>query len=201
MLLAALIAMLLNLAVLTSDADTLRVAVAAQDLTAGSTLDAGAVEIVEIGDAGAIANGLTLEDSLDSVVGLELNRSIAGGEPIRRSDVRASAVDSPLREMSIEIERGRAVGGRLSHGDLVDVIAVTGNTSVYVAPGIEVIEIRDDEGGLGSTDGYTVIVSVDDRTALAIAAAEVNGVLQLTRSTGAASPTSGALTFDPASQP
>jgi len=197
MILAGLIAILLNLAFLTSGDDTFRIAVAGEDLTAGTVLDAAVVDIVEIGDAAAIASGLVLEESLDAVFGQELNRPVAQGEPIRRSDLQVNAADSSLREMSIEIERGRAAGGRLSRGDLVDVIAVGDGGSVYVAAGLEVIEIRDDEGGLGSTDGYTVILSVDDRTALAIADAEVNSVLQLTRSTGSAPPSSDPLALDP----
>lgn len=196
MILAGLIAILLNLALLNSDAPTFRIAVAGRDLPAGSTLGSGMIDIVEIGDAGAIASGLVSEDLLGSIAGNRLNRPISQGEPIRPSDITARAVDPSLREMSIEIERGSAAGGRLTNGDLVDVITVADGVSAYVASGIEVVEVRDNEGRLGPSDGYTVIVSVDARTALAIAAAQVNGVMQLTRSTGATPPRSEALVFD-----
>ena len=109
MILAGLVAILLNLAFLQTTANTVNVAVAAGPMEAGTVLSASLIESVEVGDAGELASGLLTEEALDGLYGSVLARDIQAGEPIRRSDFRPAGSSLALREYSIEVEAANAV--------------------------------------------------------------------------------------------
>ena len=201
MILAGLIAILLNLAFLRSGSETISIAVADTNLPAGTTLEAGTITTIEVGDAGALAAGLLTDETIAGLYGSILARGIEAGEPIRRSDLRPAGTTSTFREYSIEVERAEAAGGRISKSDVVDVIAVIDNRAFYVASGIDVIDVTSDSSGLGSGAEQVIILSVDDRTALEIESARAAGTIAVVRSTGAAPPTSGPVSVLPTEQP
>ena len=191
MILAGLLALLLNLAFLRSGDDLLRVVIAAQDLSAGEELVVGSFEIAEVGEIGSISGGLLTESQAESLLGSRLARAVTKGEPLRPSDLRPPTGDPGLREMSIDINSLNAVGDRLKTGDLVDVISTVNDEARYVVAGIEVIEILGTSSAFGGSSDFAVVVAVDDRQALEIAAAVSAGKLDLVRSTGASPPTPG----------
>lgn len=191
MILAGLLALLLNLAFLRSGDDVLRVVIAARDLAAGEELLVASFEIAEVGDIDSISGGLLTEPQAESLVGSRLARAVARGEPLRPSDLRPATAAPGLREMSIDIDSLRAVGDRLKAGDLVDVIATVDDEARYVVTGIEVIEILGTSSSFGGSGEFAVVVAVDDGQALEIAAAMSAGSLDLVRSTGAPSPSPG----------
>ena len=191
MILAGLLALLLNLAFLRSGDDVLRVVIAAQDLAAGEELAASSVATVEVGDVASISEGLLTEAQAQGLLGSLLARPISEGEPLRASDLRPASQLAGLREMSIDIEALRAVGDRLKTGDLIDVIATIDDQASYVVTGIEVIEILGAGASFSSSSDFAVVVAVTDRQALEVAAAMSAGKLDLVRSTGAAPPAPG----------
>lgn len=209
MVLAGLLAFLLTLAVLRDQSATAFVAVAATDIEAGTRLVAADVEFVEI-NAEDDAIFASIMD--DAAVQAELDaraiatRTITAGDLLLQSDFRA--VD-PLgvgrRAESIEIDPGRAVGGTLAVGDLVDIIEVDGDESAsFVATGVEVIAIaRPEAASLGGSAQITVTVSVDAPTSLALSFALANNEVFLVRATGAdpADPAAGFVPSPPTTLP
>ncbi len=191
MILAGLLALLLNLAFLRSGDEVLRIVVASQDLAAGDELLGSSFQVAEVGDVGAISDGLITENEVPAFVGSRLARAITEGEPLRPSDLRPASGEDGLREMSIEVAALSAVGDRLKTGDLIDVIGTVNDEARYVVTGIEVIEVLGASSSFGGSSDFAVVVSVTDRQALEIAAAMSAGEIDLVRSTGASPPAPG----------
>lgn len=200
MILAGLIAVLLNLAFLRSGSETVNIVVAADTLQAGSVLTEGSVDSVEVGDAGELAKGLLTNETAISLYSSVLARDIEAGEPIRRSDLRPAGSSLALREYSIEVDAANAAGGSIQSSDVVDIIAVIDNRAFYVAAGLAVVRVSGNDDRIGGGD-LIIVLSVGDRTALEIESARAAGSISVVRSTGAPPPVSGPVTVDPATQP
>ena len=122
--------------------------------------------------------------------------AVGAGQPITLSELTKSSRAPALGEMSIAVPVQQAAGGRISSGDLVDVIASSASGGArYVAQGLRVLAvapISTASGVLGGgSTGYYVIVAVDKRTALHLAAAlglesegAPGGQMEIVRSTG-----------------
>ncbi|MBT8166678.1 MAG: hypothetical protein KJO97_14130 [Acidimicrobiia bacterium] len=197
MILAGLVAIVLNLAFLRSGTETINVAVAGQSLDAGTVLTGSNVGTVEVGDAAELADGLLTEEAAAALYGSVLARDIEAGEPFRRSDLRPAGNSLALREYSIEVDAAEAAGGSIQETDIVDIIAVIDNQAFYVASSLEVVRITDASDG----GDQILVLSVDDRTALEIESARSAGSISVVRSTGAPPPMSGPVTVDPSVAP
>lgn len=197
MILAGLVAILLNLAFLRSGTETIRVTVASQSIEAGTVLGEDNVGSVEIGDAGELAQGLLTEEAATALFGSLLARDVEAGEPIHPSDLRPAGSSLALREYSIEVDAAEAAGGSIQATDVVDIIAVIDNEAFYVAAGLDVVRVKDG-GGIGQ---HIIVLSVEDRTALQIESARAAGSIAVVRSTGAPPPVSGPVTVDPTVSP
>ena len=200
MILAGLVAILLNLAFLQSGANTVEVAVAARAMEAGTVLDETRLASVEVGEVGDLAQGILTDDTVTGLYGSVLARDIQAGEPIRRSDLRAARSSVALREYSIEVEPAHAAGGSIQATDIVDIIAVIHNQAFYVATGLEVVRVAGDDLEHGGAD-LIIVLSVDDRTALEIESARSSGSISVVRATGAPSPVSGPVIVNPSARP
>ena len=198
MILAGLVAILLNLAFLRSTSETIQVLVAGEQLPAGTVLTASAIDLVEVGDAAELADGLITAAGAEAAYGSLLARPVAEGEPIRRSDLRPDGTTSNLREYALELDAAQAAGGRIADKDIVDVIATVSGRSYYVAVTIEVVAVNQESSTLDVGDDLILVLSVDDATALEIAAAESVGSISVVRSTGAEPPATGPVTVLPA---
>ena len=150
----------------------------------------------EVGDAGDLAQGLLTDAAAASLYGSVLARDIEAGEPIRRSDLRPLGSSLALREYSIEVDAAEAAGGSIQQTDVVDIIAVVDKRAFYVAAGLDVVRVKDGAGA-----EQILVLSVDDRTALAIESARAAGSISVVRSTGAPPPVSGPVTVDPTVAP
>ena len=197
MILAGLVAILLNLAFLRSDSESIRVIVAAESLPAGSVLTEGATNVVAVGDPGALADGLITADTASAIYGATLARQLAPGDPVRQSDLRPDGTPSALREFSLELDAAQAAGGRIGSSDIVDVIATFNGRSFYVASSVEVISVVTGGSALDVGDDLIVVLAVDDQTALEIASARSIGTVAVVRATGAAPPTAGPVDIVP----
>lgn len=201
MILAGLVAVLLNLAFLRSGTVQIEVVVASSPIQAGSVLDESRLSTVPIADPGELVGGLIVGEEVASLHGSIVARPLAAGEPIRRSDLRPAGTTSHLREFSLELDAAQAAGGRIAPRDLVDVIATVDTRSFYVAAGVEVISVSSEDSEVDVGDDLLVVLSLDDRTALEVSSAQAAGSVSLVRSTGADPPRNGVVTVDPARQP
>jgi Flp pilus assembly protein CpaB len=189
MALAALLALVFNLAVLQGNQATAEVAIAAGDIEAGTTLTESHLSVAEVPADDLLSGRFVSGDLIDSAVGKLATRSIAAGDPILESDLLSVDNRDGLRAMSIPIEQSQAVAGRLSAGDSVDIVMVVEGVATYIATGIEVLEVPGvDSNALGGRTGYAPTVAVNAAQALHIAAALDTGEVHIVRSTGSALP-------------
>lgn len=186
MIVAALLAALLNYSVLRSRDDSVPIAVAAQDIPAGAPVNSDALRFTEARVDEDVLAALLTPERASRVDGWVATGMIAAGEPVRASDLRAPSAPQEQRAMSVPVEREHAVGGALRPGDRVDVIAVQEGIAAYVVTDAEVLAVPGAEprGGLGALSGFSVTLAVDDDVALQLAQALRNGSLEIVRSTG-----------------
>ena len=189
MVLAALLALLLNLAVLRSNQDTIEVAVAASDISAGTTLSMSHVVLSEVPADDVLSARFVAGDGVAGAIGRLTTRFIGEGEPILQSDLLIVENRNGLRAMSVPIDRTQAVAGNISAGDSVDVVLVLDGVAAFIATDVHVLAVPDTgTNALGARTGYAPTVAVDAEQALRIAAALDSGTVHIVRSTGSALP-------------
>lgn len=189
MALAALFALVLNLAILTGEDDTVEIVVAAEDIAAGTRITTFHLTAAQVPSDDLVTARFVPAEEAPLTVGMMAMRPIAAGAPLLDSDLLSVANPTGLRAMSIPIDQTRAVAGHIERGDSVDVVMVLDGTATYVAVAIEVLDVPpDDVNALGARSVYAPTVAVDATQALRIAAALDSGQVHLVRSTGAGAP-------------
>lgn len=189
MALTALLALLLNLAVLRGNQETIEVAVAAADISAGTTLSMSHLTIAEVPADDVLSARLVAGDGMAGAVGQLTTRSVGAGEPILESDLLVVESRNGLRAMSIPIDQTQAVAGNVSTGDSIDVVLVVDGVATYIAVNVQVLAVPDTgTNALGARTGYAPTVAVTAEQALRIAAALDSGTVHIVRSTGSALP-------------
>ena len=189
MIASGLLAFVLVVSLLQDRSATTTVVVADREILPGTLITEDLVRSVQVPADTSMAEALaTLGDVRAS--GVTAAYRIAEGDPITRTALAPAATPSALRAMSLPIERVRAVGGDLSAGDRVDVIAVVSGVASYIAVDLEVLATQGTDTPSGaltasSLSTYYVTVSIDDQTALALALAMEQGEVTVLRSTGA----------------
>jgi Flp pilus assembly protein CpaB len=189
MLLAGALGVLLTLSVLRTADDKQPVLVAARDLAPGSVITDGDLRVAQMkADTGLLSTLFGTTD-VGSLRGQVVTSSIEQGALVQRADVHALGDGAATRVMSFPLARSRAVGGKLTRGDRVDVVAVERNSarSGYVLVGAEVVAVDTPDGGAlsSSSDDVTVSLVVDAEGAQRLAAALEAGSVTLVRATGA----------------
>lgn len=196
MVTAGIIAFIANLAVLRSTDDTVLVAVAAADITAGTRVDPDRhIAYLSVGVEGVgLAPLVTGGEVASLAAGKILTSSMREGDVFVESDLVPAATGDGLKVMSIPLRLENAVGGDIVAGDTIDVIAVTAGVARYVVNDIEVIQVPGERRGAFSTSGaFFVTVAVDDSQVLELSAAAASSDVRIAKSTGAVSP--GSTTF------
>lgn len=193
---AGLVALVLNLAVLGAKDSRTEIVVAASSLRAGDIVSAATLRTEAIAGSGPAIDRFIPGTGMTDLVGRVVRRDIAAGDALVASDLRPIA--DGLRAMSIDVDPLRAAGGALAAGDVVDVISVANGVASYVAAGLDVLAVYDESGRLGS-GSWAVTVAVDDEIALRIAAALAGGDVHVVRATGA--PRAGASPWPPPQEP
>ena len=189
-LLAGLLALLANFALLRARDDNSRVAVADRDLAAGTVVDVGAFRLVDVSVDPEILKTLITNEAIPALEGRIVTRSIAAGDLVARSDITKAAAPLEKRAMSIPIDRVHAAGGEISTSDVVDVIAVSEGVAEYILLGAPVLDVADSSSaGLGASGRFFVTLAVDSDSALRLAAAMDLGTIEIVRTTGAIHPT------------
>ncbi len=189
MIVAGLLAVLVNFLVLRSRDEVFLVAVAAGPIRAGTTVSADDLALTELQATPEVLAGLVSGEERGMLEGRIAVRAIAAGDLLHDSDFREPSAPADLRAMSIPIEREHAAGGDLEPGDVVDVIRASDQTAEYVVAGAQVLDVAtDSDSALRGVSRFFVVVAVDADTALELASAIQSGGLELVRSTGAVSP-------------
>ena len=184
MILAGLLAALLNFTLLQQRDQVFQVVVASRALLPGQTVALDDFTYAEIRASQELLDRLVLADSVGALAGQVALRSIAAGNPISVEDFSPVAAPLEQRAMSVPVDSDKAVNGSLTVNDIVDIILVDDGRASYVALGVEVLAVPAPPEGFANAAGYAVTISVDDETALRVASAIDIGELHLVRSTG-----------------
>jgi pilus assembly protein CpaB len=189
MVLAGALGILLTLTVLRSADDTRPVLVAAHDLAPGTVIGDASVHVTHVHVGASVLATLFGADQLAALRGRVVTATVQEGELVARGAVSARDAHASTRVMSFAIARSRAVGGRLSTGDRVDVLAVDHDSgrAGYVLTDTEVVAVEGRSSGAlsGTSDDLTVTLVVAPETAPELASAIDAGTVMLVRSTGA----------------
>jgi Flp pilus assembly protein CpaB len=189
MVLAGALGVLLTLSVLRSADDTQAVLVAAHDLAPGSVITDASVHVARVHADGSVLATLFGAEQLGALRGRIVTASVHDGELVARGSVSAVDAGAATRIMSFSIARARAVDGKLTNGDRVDVLAVdhSSGRAGYVVTDAEVVAVAGRGGGAlsGASDDVTITLVVEPETAPALASAIDAGTVMLIRATGA----------------
>jgi pilus assembly protein CpaB len=189
MVLAGALGVLLTLSVLRAADDTRAVLVAAHDLAPGSVIGDASVQVARVHADDSVLATLVEAQQLPALRGRVVTSTLHQGELVARDSVSTVDAHASTRVMSFPIARARAVGGKLSTGDRVDVLAVDHDSGQagYVLTDAEVVAVEGRSSGAlsGASDDVTITLVVDPATAPVLASAIDAGTVMLVRSTGA----------------
>jgi Flp pilus assembly protein CpaB len=194
---AAILAVLVTLLAFHQQRATIRVAVAAQTIQAGTALPPAAVALAQVKIPDAMRTQLLSPAEAAGVTGWIATHTIAQGAPLARTDLVRPAAAQQLRVMSIPVAKSHAAGGQIAVGDRVDVIDTQSGQPVYAVAAAEVTAVASpDSAALTGAQDWTVSVAVDAQAALRLANAIQGAKFDVVRSTGA-SPPAGNVTVTP----
>jgi len=160
--------------------------VATHALVPGTRISAADVRLVplDLPDPGVRAQ---LFGSTAALVGTSVLAPIAPDSLIEASEVVGRGGAPGTREISISVDRSRAVGGTLKPGEYVDVLSTFGqgaaSSTVVMVPHVEVLTVSAAGGGaIGDTPIEIIVVAAPDGPAAeAIADAAIATQLTLVR--------------------
>jgi len=194
MVVAGLLGLLLSLSVLRKADNTVAVVVVARDLAPGTRLLPDMVRTTRIHSDERLLANLVPAEAFDSLKGSVVLASLRTGDLLARSGLGPASTRRAARAVSFPVDAAFAVGGQLSAGDHVDVLASAndGSGSGYVLVGVDVVSVHaTGTGPLRGSDGrLSLTVAVDAAGAQRLAAALHVADLLVVRSTGAAPVTS-----------
>ncbi len=189
MIVAGLLAALVNFAVLRAGDSSVLVAVAREDIRPGQKVGSEFFRLTKVHAGNEILGPFLTQEELEAVSGRVAIRPIAAGELITEGDLSGHGSEAGLRWMSIPIDPAHAAGGTLTAGDRVDVVQVVDGRVQLVAAGAEVVAAgRPDDEGFGGLSQYAVTLAVDVPTMLRLAAGLHGDSIEIVRSTGAEAP-------------
>jgi Flp pilus assembly protein CpaB len=193
MVVAGLLGLLLSLSVLRRADDTVAVVVVSRDLAPGTRLRPDMVRTARIHAEARVLGNLVRADGRGGIDGLDgsiVLASLRAGDLLARSGLGPASTRGAARAVSFPVDAALAVGGQLSAGDRVDVLASAndGSGSGYVLVGADVVAVHaSGTGPLRASDGHlSITVAVDAIGAQRLAAALHVADLLVVRSTGAA---------------
>lgn len=164
--------------------------VAAHDVIAGTKLDAADLRLEAIDlPTGVASRSFT---DLAAVVGRVATTSLARGELVQASAVVAGDAADPRFQLSLPLERSRALDGLVAIGERVDVLATYGSgadgETLVVVRDAEVLRVdQGQHGTLGAGNDMIVVLAVGSSgDALAVTHAAQAGKITLVRTTSAA---------------
>jgi pilus assembly protein CpaB len=189
MAIAGIVGVVLSFAVLRQREGATAVLVAAHEIRGGEAVTAADFRIVRATLTPEVLATVARAHDRRRVAGRIAGSTIAEGELISIRTLRPRAAPHGLRAMSIPIDPGRAVGGRLAAGDRVDVLFAGAREVAIIVPDAPVLAVdARGRGGIGeSASPFTVTIALDARQSQLVAAAVADGEISLARTTGARS--------------
>lgn len=183
---AGLLTALLLLSWTRGQEQLISVVLAADDIRAGTSVEAADLRSTEIPADSTVATVIVPAAAASELVGQVAVRSIEAGEPILQSDLRPVVTEDGRRAMSIPLSQANAVGGSLVVGDQVDVLVVSDEGTRFVAEDVPVLGLpgQEQSGLVGGSSTWWVVLAVEDLDALEIADGVEHGTIYLLRSTG-----------------
>jgi Flp pilus assembly protein CpaB len=164
-----------------------RVAVATHDLAAGATIAEADVRFDDVELDDAVAPQLFADDDASAVVGRTTVAGLAAGDLVAHSIVLDAGAADPRPQLSLPIERARALDGLLEPGDAIDLLgtfAQDGSQTIVVARHAEVLRL--DSGSrtaLNPASDVTLVVAVASQAeAMAVVHASQTGKVTVVRS-------------------
>jgi hypothetical protein len=183
-----------------------RYLVAATELPAGTLLvDAAAVEdafrAVAVDLPEEVAAGAVDLEVAESIVGRRTTAALAPGDLLLGSALAERGADPGSTTFTFALPPAAAVGGALTVGDRVDVVATVGTgggaTTAYVVRAAPVGDVRGAGGGLGG-DQLQLTVELEDQTEVqALAHALATATVVVVRAPDDTSPAPPPYRFDP----
>lgn len=173
----------------TGDGPSHRYVVAARDVVAGSTLTSADLRTSAVDLPDDIAARAFTDAG--ALVGKVATAALSEGELVQASGVVGGDAADARFQLSIPVERSRALDGMLVAGERIDVLATfgTGNDSVtnVVVRGAEVLRVdQGQRAGLAATSDTIVLIAVTTPTdALAVTHAAQAGKITLVRASAA----------------
>jgi Flp pilus assembly protein CpaB len=161
--------------------------VASRAILPGETITADHLQLVPIDLPESLAAAAF--GDMDAVAERVALAPIGEGELIQISQVSDPGQAVAVAEVSLALERDRAVDGRLRSGDLVDVFVTFDDRTDLIADGVRVVAVNDGGAAFSAASQITVTLALEDadpRTDLVHAARA--GDVTLVRSTHAPSP-------------
>jgi Flp pilus assembly protein CpaB len=157
--------------------------VAARALTPGQRIAANDVGVVAL-DLPDAAVRAQLFGTAQQLVGASVVAPISAGALIEASEVVGRAGAPGTSEISVSVDRSRAVGGTLKPGEFVDVLATLGqgasSSTLVVVPHVEVLSVA--ASGSDSAAQIVILAAPDGTSAEGIADAAIATELTLVRS-------------------
>jgi Flp pilus assembly protein CpaB len=161
--------------------------IATHDLSPGERLTAADITVVPL-DIPSAAVRRQIFGSPEELLAANATMlaPVGAGALIESSDVVGRGGPAGTREMSLDIDRSRAVGGTLKPGEYVDILSTFGSgpTSYteVVVPHVEVLTDTPDSIGSGGTTQLIVFAIPDGTSAEALADAAIAAQVTLVRS-------------------
>lgn len=182
---AALLAAVVNIAVIRDANTSVPILVLAEGAVAGTAAESLNLRPAEVQlDAATLAT-LVVPGDRDGLAGRVLAADVVAGAPLRWTDLPQRAAPDGLRRMSLPLLREQAVGGAITRGDTVDVIQVVDGDARYVVGGAEVLDVASQaDTTLGGLAAFYISIAVTPDTALCLARAIDAGQLTVVLSTG-----------------
>ena len=162
--------------------------VVAHDVIAGTKLQASDLRTVSMDLPDALAQRSFTD--IGAVVGRLTTSPLSNGELVQASAVLGGDAADPRYQLSVPVERARALDGLVARGERVDVLVTYGSGSdggtFVVARRAEVLRVDQNEHGALGAGGELIVVLAVDRAndALAVTHAAQAGKVTLVRATG-----------------
>jgi Flp pilus assembly protein CpaB len=189
MAVAGIVGVVLSFALLRQREGATAVLVAAHDIRAGESVAESDFRAVRATLTPEVLGTVARAHDRSRLAGRIAGTSIAEGELVGLRTLRPRTAPHGLRAMSIPIDPGRAVSGRLATGDRVDVLFAGAREVAIIVADAPVLAVdARGRGGIGeSASPFTVTIALDARQSQLVAAALADGEISLARTTGARS--------------
>jgi Flp pilus assembly protein CpaB len=164
-----------------------RVAVATHDVPAGATIAKSDVRYDSVEVADEVAPQLFADEDAPTVIGRTAATALSEGDLVAHNAVLDAGVPDPRPQLSLPVERARALDGLIEPGQTVDLLATfsqDGGQTEVVARGAEVLRV--DSGSrtaLNPANEVILLVAVaSNDEAIAVANASQIGKVTIVRS-------------------